>query len=139
MSVRSWLKLAVSSLACRARRPGLSIRWLVPIGLALAAWSVTVPAVIGCGAAWLRGWPSARLRRSALFFLPFTACWLGTEAVRLQSWRGIGLAPADDWEHGWRPLTVLGMTRAFLLVVAGRGPDRAGPGGAGLVRGGTTR
>ncbi len=114
MSVRSWLKLAVSLWLIR--KAARIIRWLVPIGLALAAWSVTAPAVIGWGAAWLRGWPPARLRRAALFFLPFTVGWLATEAVQLGSWRGIGPALAGDWEHGWRPLTVLGMTRAFLLV-----------------------
>ena len=88
MSVRSWLKLAVSLWLIR--KAARIIRWLVPIGLALAAWSVTAPAVIGWGAAWLRGWPPARLRRAALFFLPFTVGWLATEAVQLGSWRGIG-------------------------------------------------
>ena len=99
--------------AAQAGRLG---RWLLPVVLAVAAWPVTVVAVIGCGAAWLRGWPPARLRRAALVFLPFTAMWLVIDALQLGGWRGIGPALVRGWERGWRPLTVLGVTRAFLLV-----------------------
>jgi hypothetical protein len=114
MSLWSWYKIAASRRLLRM--VGRALKWLAPFGLALAVWPVTIVAVIGCGAAWLRGWPPARLRHGALMFLPFTAMWLVIDALRVGGWRGIGPALAADWEHGFRPLTVLGATRAFLLV-----------------------
>jgi hypothetical protein len=62
------------------------------------AWAATVVAVAGCSAAWLRGWPAVRLRRTAGAFLPFTALWLGLVRVRQGSWPCIAYAVIRDWE-----------------------------------------
>ena len=114
MSVWSWLRLA----ACLwlLRKAARIAKWVLLGLLALAAWPVTIVTVAGYTAAWLRGWPSVRLGRAAVAFLPFTGFWLGLEWVRRSGWRGIAPDLAGAWEHGWHPLTVLGVTRAFLLV-----------------------
>ena len=44
--------------------------WLLLAAAAAAAWPVTLVAAAGYGAAWLRGWPPARLRRAAAWSLP---------------------------------------------------------------------
>jgi hypothetical protein len=116
VSVWSWLRLA----ACLwlLRRGVRVIKWVLLVGLAVAAWPVTVVAAAGYGAAWLRGWPAVRLRRVALMFLPFSGAWLVLDALRRQGWRGIALGVAGDWAHGWgwAQLTAAGLGRTFLLT-----------------------
>jgi hypothetical protein len=90
MSLSSWLRVTVSLWLLRT--VGRLVKWLLPVALAVTAWPVAVVSVIGWGAAWLRGWPPARLRRAAFVFLPFTAMWLVIDALRLGGWRGIGPA-----------------------------------------------
>ena len=77
---------------------------------------MTVVTAAGCTAAWLRGWPAVRLRHAAVFFLPFTAWWLGLAWARQGSWRGIVDALVHDWARGSWPLTRLDPTWAFLQV-----------------------
>jgi hypothetical protein len=114
MTVWSWLRLAVCLWLLR--RAFRLARWLLLAAVAIAAWPVTIVAAAGYVAACLRGWPSARLYRTAVGFLPFTALWLGLEWDRQGSLPGIGLAVVGDWERGWSHLTVPGVTRTFLLV-----------------------
>jgi hypothetical protein len=76
---------------------------------------VTVVTVTGYLAAWLRGWPPARLRRAAAS-LSVTAVYLLVAAVRQRGARAAALAPARDWAHGWHHLDGIGVARAFLLV-----------------------
>ena len=61
MSVLSWIKLSVCLWLLRkaAKLTG----WLLLAAAAVAAWPVTIVAAGGYVAAWLRGWPPARLRR----------------------------------------------------------------------------
>jgi len=114
MSLWSWLRLA----ACLwlLRKAVRLAKWVLLGVLVLAAWPVTVVAVAGYAATWLRGWPPVRLRRVALAFLSFTGIWLVLDAVRLHGWQAIGPGLVSDWEDGWRPLTVHGLIQAFLLV-----------------------
>jgi hypothetical protein len=81
---------------------------------------VTIAAATGYGAAWLRGWPAARLRRDAAWALPVTAVWLFAAALRGPRWQAVALTPGHDWERGWSHLTVPGVIRTFLLVARPR-------------------
>jgi hypothetical protein len=112
--LRSSLRLA----ACMwlLRKASRVARWVLPFLIVLAVWPVTIVAVAGSAAAWLCGWPSVRLVRTAACFLPFTAVWLVLEAVRLDSWRPIGSVLIHDWEPSRRWLTGLGATGAFLRM-----------------------
>jgi hypothetical protein len=102
--------------------------WLLLAALAVAAWPVTLAAIAGYAAAWLRGWPAARLGRAAAGTLPFTAIWLAAAIVHDHGWRATLLT--GDWEHGWHQLTALGVARTFLLVA-----PVAVPAGLGLAAG----
>jgi hypothetical protein len=112
--LRSSLRLAVSLWLLR--KAFRIARWGLPFLIVVAAWPVTIVAVAGSAAAWLRGWPSVRLVRTAACFLPFTAAWLVLEAVRLDSWRPIGSVLIHDWEPSRQWLTGLGATGAFLRM-----------------------
>ena len=88
----------------------LAVLWLLRKGLRLArsvlaaavllvVWPVTVVAVV-CGlAAWLRGWPPARLYRAAARALPITAVYLIAAAIQGHGWRAALLAPVSDWQR----------------------------------------
>jgi len=90
--------------------------WLLLAAAVAAAWPVTLVAAAGFTAAWLRGWPPARLRRAAAWALPVTAVWLAGQALRWHAWQPVALAPARAWQHGWGQLTVPGVARTFLLL-----------------------
>ena len=113
MSVWSWLRLTVCLWLLRKLIKGTG--WLLVAAVALAAWPVTLVAVAGFVAAWLRGWPPVRLGRAAALALPMTAVWLAAEA-RQRAWPAAARDPVRDWAHGWQHLTAIGETRAFLLV-----------------------
>jgi hypothetical protein len=102
--------------------------WLLLAGIVVAAWPVTLVMGIGYAAAWLRGWPPVRLGRAAAATLPVTGVWLLALAVRISRGQATALAPARDWEQGWSYLTVLGLTRTFMLLA-----PAAIPAGLGLA------
>ncbi len=114
MSVMSWLKLAVCLWLLRRaiRLAGL----LLLAALAVAIWPLTLVAVTGYGAAWLRGWPPARLRRAAAWALPMTGVYLGAQALRRRGGQVIALAPVRAWEQGWPHLAGIGAARTFVLL-----------------------
>jgi hypothetical protein len=114
VSVMSWLKLAVGLWLVRqaVRLTG----WLLLAALAVAVWPLTLVAIAGYGAAWLRGWPPARLRRAAAWALPMTGVYLFAQALRLRDGQAIALAPVRAWEQGWPHLTGIGVARTFVLL-----------------------
>ena len=63
VSVRSWVRLTVCLWLLR--QAVKVVKWLLIVAVAVAAWPVTVVTGAGYAAAWLRGWPPARLRRAA--------------------------------------------------------------------------
>jgi hypothetical protein len=67
------------------------------------AWPVTAAAALAAAAAWLAGWPPARLWRAAARSTPVAAVWLVAAALRDRTWRAVALAPAGLWRQasGW--------------------------------------
>ena len=115
MSVLSWVRVVVCLWLLR--KAVKVAKWLLIAAVAVAAWPVTVVAGVGYAAAWLRGWPPARLRRAAAGALPMTAVWVLLEARRQRQWRAFALAPVRDWQSSWGQLTGPGVARTFLLLV----------------------
>jgi hypothetical protein len=114
MTVWTWVKLTVCLWLLR--KIVKAAGWLLLAALAVAAWPLTLVTATGYVAAWLRGWPPARLRRAAAASLPMTAVWLVAEALRQRTWRAVALAPGRDWDRGWHHLTSIGVARTFLLL-----------------------
>jgi hypothetical protein len=114
VSIWGWLKLTA---AIWLFRQALKLTgWLLIAAIAVAAWPITVVALAGYGAAWLRGWPPARLGRAAAWSLPMTAVYFTGQGLRLHSWPAIALAPVNDWADAWRLLAAHAVLRAGLLV-----------------------
>ena len=114
MSVWGWLKLTISLwLLRKIIKVG---GWLLLAAIAVAAWPVTAVAAAGYGAAWLRGWPPARLRRIAAWALLPAGLWLAIQGARLHRWRPVALAPVQTWDHGWSHLAAGSLARVFLLL-----------------------
>ena len=128
MSVWSWLKLAVCLWLLR--KAVKVAGWLLLVALAVAVWPVTVVAASGYAAAWLRGWPPARLYGAAAWALPVTMAWLAAAAVHAHGWPG-ALAPGRAWPGGWDRLSAAGLARTFLLVAPAAVP--AGLAVAGII------
>ena len=63
VSIWSWLKLTAALWLLRKVVKGIG--WLLLAALTVTAWPFTAVAGIGYLAAWLRGWPPARLWRAA--------------------------------------------------------------------------
>ena len=114
MSVWSWLKLTVCLWLLRKMIKAGG--WLLLAALVVAAWPVTLVAAVGYGAAWLRGWPPARLRRTAAWALLPAGTWLAIRAARLHAWRPVALTPVQEWQHGWSHLAAINLARAFVLL-----------------------
>ncbi len=92
----------VSLLAVRAtvRFAARVIKIAAVAALIVAAAPVSVCAAIGVWAAWLGGWPPARLYRAALWCAPMVAVWLTAIAVT----RGLASAaqaPYQAWRAMW--------------------------------------
>jgi hypothetical protein len=119
MSVWAWLKLtACLWLLRKAVRLG---GWLLAAAAAAAAWPVTLVAAAGYLAAWLRGWPPARLYRAAAWAVPMMAVWLAALEVREPGFLA-ARAPGWAWGTGWDQLTAAGLARMFALLAPAATP-----------------
>ncbi len=114
MSVWSWIKLTVCLWLLRKMIKAGG--WLLLAALAVAGWPVTIVAAVGYGAAWLRGWPPARLRRAAAWALLSAGIWLAIRAARRDAWRPVALTPVQEWQRAWSRLAVPEIVRAFVLL-----------------------
>jgi hypothetical protein len=81
----------------------------------VAAAPVTVVAAAAVTAAWLRGWPPARLRRAAAWSLPMTAAYLTAEAITTSSVPAVLAAPYAGWRDGWHAFSLGDTLQAFAL------------------------
>jgi hypothetical protein len=132
MSLWSWLKLAAGLWLLRkaARAAG----WLLLAAVAIAVWPVTVVTATGYLAAWLRGWPPARLYRTAAWALPVTGAWLAVLEVRMPGWTTAARATGRSWARSWHhpaPAELANVARVFALLAPAAVP--AGLALAGLV------
>jgi hypothetical protein len=115
MSVWSWLKLTM--FVWLLRKTVKFTGWLLLVTALLAAWPVTLVAVVGYLAAWLRGWPPVRLYRTAAWTLPVTAGWLIIVEVRGPGWRSAALTPGRAWARGFDHLAAAGLAHTFALLL----------------------
>jgi hypothetical protein len=95
--VTIWAWLRLTAALWLIRKGFKAFGWLIVAAVAVAAWPLTTVAGIGYLAAWLRGWPPARLRRAAAWSLPMTAVYATGQAIRLKAWQAVALAPVDDY------------------------------------------
>jgi hypothetical protein len=114
VSVWSWLRLTAALWLLR--KGFKAFGWLIVAAVAVAAWPLTAVAWIGYLAAWLRGWPPARLWHAAAWALPMTAVYAIGQAIRLHAWQAVALAPVQDYGSAWRLLAAGAILRAGLLV-----------------------
>ncbi len=91
--------------------------WLAIAAVAAAVWPLTLTAAAGYGAAWLRGWPPARLWRAAAWSLAMTAVYLLAAAVAHGTWQAVALAPVRDWRLSWHQAANGNLAAAFLVTV----------------------
>ena len=70
--------------------------WLLLAAVAAAVWPLALAAILGYTAAWLSGWPPARLWRAAAWSLPVTGLWLLGHAIASPAWQSVALAPVRD-------------------------------------------
>ena len=113
MSVWSWLKL--TGCLWLLRKAVKAGKWLLLAAAGIATWPVTLVAVTGYAAAWLRGWPPTRLYRAAAWALPVTTAWLVILEVRMPGWIA-ARTPGRAWARGWDHLAGADLARVFLLL-----------------------
>ena len=128
VTIWSWLKLTI--FLWLLRKAFKLAGWLLLAAVAVAAWPVTLVAAAGYLAAWLRGWPPARLYRTAAWALPVTAVvarppWRSARPARPSPWPRSGPGP-----RGWDHLAAPGRRPRVRAAGPGRGPGRAGAGRA---------
>jgi hypothetical protein len=103
---------------------------LVSVAVMAVAWPVTLVGALGFGAAWLRGWPAARLYRAAVWSMPMTLVYVVAAALQARTWQALALTPVVSWEQATRLLEHARIAEAVLLTVPWAVP-------AGLAAGGT--
>jgi hypothetical protein len=113
MTVWSWLWLTACPWLLRTTIRWT--RWLLVAVAVLAAWPVTLVAGAGYLAAWLRGWPAAKLYQAAAWALPVTAAGLVMLEVRTPGWI-TARTPVRGGARGWDHLAAADLARVFLLL-----------------------
>ena len=113
MTVWSWVKLTICLWLIR--KAFKAAGWLLLAAIAIAAWPLTLITGIGYAAAWLRGWPPARLGRAAATAVPVTALWLLLLATRAPG-QALAQTPDRAWAAGWTHPVTAGLARTFLLL-----------------------
>jgi hypothetical protein len=91
------------------------LAFVAVVEVLVAAAPVTLVAGIAFLGAWLRGWPPARLWRSAAWSLPMTAVYLVDRALQVRTWRGLLRAPVHDWLVAWHAASLGRIVTAFVL------------------------
>jgi hypothetical protein len=85
VTIWAWLKLTAALWLIR--KGFKAFGWLLVAAAAIAAWPLTAVAGIGYLAAWLRGWPPARLWHAAAWALPMTVIYAIGQALHLRRGR----------------------------------------------------
>jgi hypothetical protein len=108
--IRRYLGLALLRLLGRAA--GV----LAGLALMLAAAPVSLVAAGALAAAWLAGWPPARLYRAALWCLPMVAAWLAATALATGSWARVAAAPYLAWLAMWHAAAAGSVAQAAVTI-----------------------
>jgi Type IV secretion-system coupling protein DNA-binding domain len=108
--IRLYLILAALRLAGRVALV------LAGFTLALAAAPVSLVAASALAAAWLAGWPPARLYRAALWCLPMLAVWLAATALASGSWTRVAAAPYLAWLAMWHAAATGAVAQAAVTI-----------------------
>jgi hypothetical protein len=116
------------------RKVGRLLRRLMIVAVLVAAWPVTLVGALGWGAAWLRGWPPARLYRAAAWSLPMTGVYVLAAALQVHTWQGLALAPVDGWLAASRLLLRARVAEAVLVTAPWAVPAGLAAGGAAWAR-----
>ena len=114
MTVWSWLRFTVTLWLLRkaVRLTG----WLLLALLALVLWPLTIVTIVSYTAAWLRGWPPARLRRAAAGSLLLAAVYVVVMLARQHDQPSAALAPARAYPATWHHLAALDAARTFATL-----------------------
>jgi hypothetical protein len=111
-----WAYLQFRVIVGLLRLTGRLLLWAAVLTVLAAAAPVTLVTAVGLAGAWLRGWPPARLRRSAIWALPMTGVYLAGRAVQAGTWQAFALAPVRDYLTGWHAVVGGRVVTAFVLV-----------------------
>ena len=98
------------------RMAGRLLLFAAVAAVLLAGAPVTLVAAVGVAGAWLRGWPSARLRRAAVWALPMTAVYLAGRAVQARTWQALALAPVRDYLTAWHAVAAGRVVTGLVLA-----------------------
>ena len=109
MTVWSWLRFTVTLWLLR--KAVKLTGWLLLALLALVLWPLTIVTIVSYTAAWLRGWPPARLRRAAAATLTAARrlarghCWPASTAGPPPRWPRPAPTrpPGTTWPPWTRP------------------------------------
>ena len=132
--VRVWPVLQVIIALWLLRKLLRLLRRLFAAAVLATAWPVTLVAAVGFGTAWLRGWPAARLYRTAAWSLPMTLVYMVAAALQARTWQALALTPVTSWEQAARLLEHGRVLEAVLVTVSWAVPAGLAAGGAGWAR-----
>ena len=114
MTVWSWLRFTVTLWLLR--KAFKLTGWLLLALLALVLWPLTIVTIVSYTAAWLRGWPPARLRRVAAGSLLVPAVYAVVMLARQHDQPSAALAPARAYPAAWHHLATLDAARTFATL-----------------------
>ena len=109
MTVWTWLRFTITLWLLR--KASKLTGWLLLVLLALVLWPLTIVTIVSYTAAWLRGWPPARLRRAAAATLTLPAIWVAITTARQHGQPSAALAPARAYPAAWHHLAALDAAR----------------------------
>ena len=115
--MRVWSLLKALAVLWLLRKALRLARTVTAAAVLVLVWPVTLVAVTAGLAAWLRGWPPARLYRAARRSLPMTVVYLIAAAIQDHGWHAALLAPVADWQQA-TGLMVHGRGAQALLITA---------------------
>ena len=110
------------------------LRFQLLVAVLVAVWPVTAAAALSFAAAWLLGWPPARLFRAAARSWPVLAVYGGAAALAARSWRGVALAPVTCWQQATLMLAHGRVLQAVALTAPLAVPAGLAAGGAAWAR-----
>jgi hypothetical protein len=91
------------------------VRWAALAALLITAAPVTITAGLGYLVAWLRGWPPARLRRTAVWAVRMLVVWLAGLTLQAVHAHDLGWAVPHAGRLAWHDALTGHLARAVVL------------------------